>query len=582
MASLPPAPAPSPARLPPAGPARPVSFSLFYFAAGEEAASDGYRLLLESARFADRNGFEAVWTPERHFHAFGGAYPNPSVTGAALAAVTENVGIRAGSVVLPLHSPVRVAEEWAVVDNLSRGRVAISFAAGWQPNDFVLNPSAYANAKEDLPRDIDTVRRLWRGETVAMPGHDGEPVDVRTLPRPVQPELPVWLTSAGTPATFERAGDARRQRAHAPARPVDRAARREHRALPRRVGRRRSRGRGSRHADAAHLPRPTTPTPRARSAREPMKGYLGTAVGLLRDVASAFPTFAEPRRRAPTTCSSRSPTTSSISCSRSRRSATSARAGCSARPTTSPRSSRRCPPSGVDEVACLIDFGIDTDEVLDVARPAARGQAARRRAACRRSRCRRRGGNRSRRDRVDWTTRRQRRRARRAPRRHAPAVHAVARRDARGRSGRPRRARRRSATSWSAARRCPTALAAELRDAAAGPVHEHVRADRDDDLVADPRDRPTRSRPRSRSGCPIANTTIFVLDPDGQPAAARHLRRAAHRRRGRGPRLPRPARAHGRALRRSAGHGTGVRHRRRRADPRRRARSSSPGEPTTR
>ena len=99
--------------------ARPVTFSLFYFAAGEEAAHDGYRLLLDSARFADRHGFEAVWTPERHFHAFGGAYPNPSVTGAALAAITEHVGIRAGSVVLPLHSPIRVAEEWGVVDNIS-------------------------------------------------------------------------------------------------------------------------------------------------------------------------------------------------------------------------------------------------------------------------------------------------------------------------------------------------------------------------------------------------------------------------------------------------------------------------------
>ena len=105
---------------PPAASTRPISFSLFYFAAGEDAAADGYRLLLEGARFADRNGFEAVWTPERHFHAFGGLYPNPSVTGAALAAITENVGIRAGSVVLPLHSPIRVAEEWAVVDNLSR------------------------------------------------------------------------------------------------------------------------------------------------------------------------------------------------------------------------------------------------------------------------------------------------------------------------------------------------------------------------------------------------------------------------------------------------------------------------------
>ena len=151
------------------------------------------------------NGFEAVWTPERHFHAFGGIYPNPSVTSAAIAAVTSRVGIRAGSVVLPLHSPVRVAEEWAVVDNLSNGRIGVSVASGWQPNDFVLNPAGYEGAKGRLDDDIDALRRLWRGETVSMAGPLG-PVDVRTFPRPRQPEIPLWLTSAGSIETFERAG----------------------------------------------------------------------------------------------------------------------------------------------------------------------------------------------------------------------------------------------------------------------------------------------------------------------------------------------------------------------------------------
>ena len=61
-------------------------------------------------------------------HRFGGLYPNPSVAGAALAAITERVDIRAGSCVLPLHDPIRVAEEWSLVDNLSNGRVGISFA----------------------------------------------------------------------------------------------------------------------------------------------------------------------------------------------------------------------------------------------------------------------------------------------------------------------------------------------------------------------------------------------------------------------------------------------------------------------
>jgi|HubBroStandDraft_3_1064219.scaffolds.fasta_scaffold01234_1 natural product biosynthesis luciferase-like monooxygenase protein/FkbM family methyltransferase len=191
-----------------AAPAREVEMSLFYFASNEDdAGGDGYRLLLEGARFADRRGFAAVWTPERHFHAFGGWYPNPSVTSSAVAAVTERVRIRAGSVVLPLHHPVRVAEEWSVVDNLSRGRVGISFASGWHANDFALAPQNYADRKRVMLRDIATVRGLWRGETHRLATPTGGEIEVRLHPRPVQPELPVWLTSGGSPDTFRMAGE---------------------------------------------------------------------------------------------------------------------------------------------------------------------------------------------------------------------------------------------------------------------------------------------------------------------------------------------------------------------------------------
>ncbi len=188
--------------------AQEVDFSLFYFASDEgESAGDKYRLLLEGAKFADRNGFSAVWTPERHFHAFGGLYPNPSVASAAIAAITENVKIRAGSCVIPLHNPIRVAEEWALVDNISKGRVGISFAAGWQPNDFVLKPETFADRKTRMFSDIEIVHRLWRGETVELPGPLGMDVPVRTLPRPIQHELPSWITAAGNPETFKIAGE---------------------------------------------------------------------------------------------------------------------------------------------------------------------------------------------------------------------------------------------------------------------------------------------------------------------------------------------------------------------------------------
>ena len=107
-----------------------IDFSLFYFSSDENGgdAAAKYRLLTEGAKFGDTNGFKAVWTPERHFHAFGGLFPNPAVTSAAIAATTKQIQIRAGSCVSPLHSSVRIAEDWSIVDNLSGGRVGISFA----------------------------------------------------------------------------------------------------------------------------------------------------------------------------------------------------------------------------------------------------------------------------------------------------------------------------------------------------------------------------------------------------------------------------------------------------------------------
>lgn len=188
---------------------KPIDFSLFYFSSdeSEEGLTNKYHLLLEGAKFGDKHGFSAVWTPERHFHAFGGLYPNPSVTGAAIAAITENVQIRSGSCVLPLHSPIRVAEEWSVVDNISNGRVGLSIAAGWQPNDFVLRPGSYAERKEIMFRDIEVVKELWRGGSITMQNDLGKDVVVKTLPHPVQTELPIWVTAAGNPETFRMAGE---------------------------------------------------------------------------------------------------------------------------------------------------------------------------------------------------------------------------------------------------------------------------------------------------------------------------------------------------------------------------------------
>ncbi len=187
---------------------RPLRFSLFYFASADSAEDqDKYRLLIEGAKFADRHGFEAIWTPERHFHQFGGLYPNPSVIGAALAMTTERIRIRGGSVVLPLHHPIRVAEEWSVVDNLSHGRVDLAFASGWHTDDFVFFPKHYPQRKEIMDQGIATVQRLWRGEAVQVEGGAGNEISVSLFPKPIQAELPIWITAAGSQETFIKAGE---------------------------------------------------------------------------------------------------------------------------------------------------------------------------------------------------------------------------------------------------------------------------------------------------------------------------------------------------------------------------------------
>lgn len=172
-----------------------MEFSLLYFSGdGSTTQSDKYHLLLETAKFADQHGFSAVWTPERHFHPFGGLYPNPSVISAALAMVTERIQLRSGSIVMPLQHPVRVAEEWAVVDNLSNGRVSLSFAPGWHADDFLLSPENYADRKEVMWQGIETVQKLWQGETVEFQGGAGNHVKVNTFPKPLQSQLPIWIT----------------------------------------------------------------------------------------------------------------------------------------------------------------------------------------------------------------------------------------------------------------------------------------------------------------------------------------------------------------------------------------------------
>jgi natural product biosynthesis luciferase-like monooxygenase protein len=179
---------------------------MFFAEAEKQNAAAQYNSLLSCVAKADKVGLHAVWIPERHYHSFGGLFPNPAILGAAIATHTSKISIRAGSVVTPLHNPVSTVEAWSVVDNLSAGRIQLSLASGWNPVDFCLVPDRFDARREITFKHVDLLRNLWReGHHMAVLP-DGSRTDVGIHPRPVQPELPLWLTSSGNRETFRVAG----------------------------------------------------------------------------------------------------------------------------------------------------------------------------------------------------------------------------------------------------------------------------------------------------------------------------------------------------------------------------------------
>lgn len=329
-----------------------VDLSIMFFSAEAGDADDtraAYEFVLDACRTADRAGLTSVWIPERHFHRFGGLFPNPSVMAAAIAAVTRNVRIRAGSVVLPLHDPLRVREEWAVVDQMSGGRVDLAFASGWDANSYALRPELYAARKRAVLDGVDEFQRLWRGEAARRRnGHDQE-VEITPLPVPQQRMPGLWLTVAQDPAMFAEAG--RRgfnvltallfQSADDLAKNIRvyREARRQAGLVPE-----------DGHVtlmlhtflgdDEQHV---------KRTVREPLKRYLDTSVDLWkqesRDLASLTP-----REREDVV---------ELAFERYYR-----ESGLFGSPDRARGTLRRMHDAGVDEIACLIDFGVPAAEVL--------------------------------------------------------------------------------------------------------------------------------------------------------------------------------------------------------------------------
>jgi natural product biosynthesis luciferase-like monooxygenase protein len=184
-----------------------VRFGVMQLSALPEGRScaDVVSQVVEQTVAAEELGFSCVWLAEHHFSDFG-MVGSPLVLASALAAVTSRIRIGTAVLVLPFYEPVRLAEELALVDVLSGGRLSVGFGRGYQPVEFAGFSVAQDEARERTAECAGLVRRLLSEERVSHHGRFWSVEDVGITPRPVQrPGIP-FFQAASSLDTFRLAG----------------------------------------------------------------------------------------------------------------------------------------------------------------------------------------------------------------------------------------------------------------------------------------------------------------------------------------------------------------------------------------
>ncbi len=163
-----------------------------------------YRTHLDLIAESETLGYDHVWLTEHHF-VDDGYSPSLHTIGAAVAARTNRIRIGTHLLLLPLHNPVRVAEDTATVDLMSAGRFDLGVGQGYRRGEFESQGISRAERGGRMEEGLTVVQRLLRGETVTFDGRFTTLRDVRISPPALQrPHPPIWV-GATMPKAVERA-----------------------------------------------------------------------------------------------------------------------------------------------------------------------------------------------------------------------------------------------------------------------------------------------------------------------------------------------------------------------------------------
>jgi probable F420-dependent oxidoreductase len=171
----------------------------------ERTFEQEYRETLELVRLAERVGFDSAWVSEHHGSS-DGYLPSLLPMLAAFAAATERIELGTGVVLTPLHDPLRLAEDAAVVDQLSGGRLILGIGNGWRAEEFRMFGASRAERGARTEETIEVLRRAWTGRRFSFEGQTLRFDRVKVTPPPARPGGPPILLGGYTSKAVVRAG----------------------------------------------------------------------------------------------------------------------------------------------------------------------------------------------------------------------------------------------------------------------------------------------------------------------------------------------------------------------------------------
>src|SRR5215467_14566692 len=156
--------------------------------------------ILDEAVYAEEVGLHSAWIGEHHFRTLG-VLSCPDLVLAYIAARTSHIRLAPAVTVLPLHHPIRVAEQWSTLDLLSGGRVDFAAGRGYDRREYLPLNVSFDDNQGIFEEGMEVVRRLWSADRPTS--HRGKHytfTDVTITPKPVQQPLPAYVASFSRPS----------------------------------------------------------------------------------------------------------------------------------------------------------------------------------------------------------------------------------------------------------------------------------------------------------------------------------------------------------------------------------------------